>query len=75
MSYMNLKNVTTDSNRDEFEDVLFSNELVVVQKEWSDFISHTQVVYVFAEVEDEMPIYGIFREITEDGTSYWKETY
>ncbi|UJJ21996.1 cef-like modifier of suppressor tRNAs [Erwinia phage Virsaitis27] len=75
MSYMNLKNVTTDSNRDEFEDVLFSNELVVVQKDWSGHLSHTQVVYVFAEVEDEMPIYGIFREITEDGTSYWKETY
>lgn len=75
MSYMYLKNVTTDSNIDEFYDVLLSNELVVVQKDWADHLSHTQVVYVFADVADEMPIYGIFREITEDGTSYWKETY
>ncbi|MGC7974577.1 hypothetical protein ACP3WV_23560 [Salmonella enterica] len=22
-----------------------------------------------------MPIYGVFREITEDGSSCWKETY
>ncbi|MGG7383646.1 cytochrome C biogenesis protein CcmE, partial [Escherichia coli] len=21
------------------------------------------------------PIYGVFREITEDGTTYWKEIY
>lgn len=64
-----------DSNRDEFEDILFSNELVVVQKDWSDAFSHTQVVYVYANVGDEQPIYGIFREITEDGTDYWKEVY
>lgn len=66
---------TTASNRDAFEDVLFSNELIVVQKDWSDHLSHTQVVYVYEKVSDTLPIYGIFREITEDGTSYWKEVY
>lgn len=66
---------TTASNLDAFEDVLFSNELVVVQKDWSDHLSHTQVVYVYEKVGDTLPIYGIFREITEDGTSYWKEVY
>ncbi len=71
-----MRTVTTlDSNLDEFEDVLFSNELVVVQKDFSDHLSHTQVVYVYEKVGDTLPIYGIFREISEDGTDYWKEIY
>lgn len=64
-----------DSNRDEFEDVLYSNELIVVQKDWADHLSHTQVVYVYEKVGDTLPIYGIFRQISEDGTDYWKEVY
>lgn len=59
----------------EFEDTLYNSDLVVVQKDWNDHLSFTQAVYVFANVEDEMPIYGVFREITEDGSSCWKETY
>lgn len=66
---------TLESCQGEFEDVLFSNDLVVVQKDWADAFSHTQVVYVYANVGDEQPIYGIFREISEDGTDYWKEVY
>lgn len=73
--YINAKNVTTGSNRDEFEDVLFNPDLVVVQKEMTSHLCCTQVVYVYASVEDQMPLYGIFREISEDGTDYWKETY
>lgn len=67
--------LTSNSSREAFEDVQFSNELVVVQKDWSDHLSHTQVVYVYEKVGDTLPIYGIFREITEDGTDYWKEVY
>ncbi|YP_010247033.1 cef modifier of supressor tRNAs [Escherichia phage HX01] len=70
-----IKNVTTDSNIDEFEDVLFNPDLVVVQKSWTEFLCYTEVVYVYEKLGDEMPIYGIFREITENGTTYWKETY
>ncbi|ELS1646877.1 cytochrome C biogenesis protein CcmE [Escherichia coli] len=60
---------------DEFEDVLFNPDLVVVQKNWTEFLCYTEVVYVYEKLGDEMPIYGIFREITENGTTYWKETY
>lgn len=67
--------ITTASNRDEFEDTLYNPDLVVVQKEHTDHLSHTQIVYVFGDVKDEMPLYGIFRYISEDGTDYWKETY
>lgn len=66
---------TTDSNRDEFEDTLFNPNLVVVQKEINGFLNLTQIVYVYANVDDQSPIYGIFREISEEGTDYWKETY
>ena len=71
-----MRTVTTlDANLDMFEDVLFSNELVVVQKDFSGHLNHTQVVYVYEKIGDTLPIYGIFREISEDGTDYWKEVY
>ena len=41
----------------------------------TEFLCYTEVVYVYEKLGDEMPIYGIFREITENGTTYWKETY
>jgi hypothetical protein len=67
--------LTHSSNIDEFYDVLLSNELVVAQKDWADHLSHTQVVYVYKNVGDTLPIYGIFREISDKGTEYWKEVY
>lgn len=67
--------LTSNSNRDAFESVLFANDLIVVQKDWNDHLSHTQVVYVYNELGDELPKSAIFREITEDGTDYWKEEY
>ncbi|QPI13831.1 modifier of suppressor tRNAs [Serratia phage 4S] len=70
-----MKTVATTSTREAFEDVLYNPELVVVQKDWSDHLSHTQVAYVFANVNDKEPIYAMFREVTEHGTDYWKEVY
>lgn len=67
--------ITANSNRDEFEDVLFSPDLIVVQKEFTELYTHTQVVYVYNKHGDTIPAYGIFREISEHGTDYWKETY
>lgn len=66
---------TLESCQGEFEDVLFSNDLVVVQKNWSDEFSYTRVVYVYENVGDQEPIYGIFCEINLHGTDYWKEVY
>lgn len=67
--------LTTKSSREEFEDTLYNPDLVVVQKDINGHLSHTDIVYVFADVKDEQPIYGIFREISDEGTDYWKETY
>ena len=66
---------TLDSNRDEFEDVQFNPGLVVVQKDIGGHLSCMQVVYVYKKVGDTMPIFAIFREISENGTDYWKEVY
>lgn len=74
-AFTNKDTVTTNSSHTEFEDTLYNPELVVVQKDFTGHLSHTQVVYVFNDVKDEMPEYAIFREISEDGTDYWKETY
>ncbi|HFG0931935.1 TPA: cytochrome C biogenesis protein CcmE [Klebsiella pneumoniae] len=66
---------TTGSNRDEFEDVLFNPDLVVVQKDITEFLCYTQIVYVYNKSGDTVPAYAIFREVSENGTDYWKETY
>ncbi|XAI86434.1 cef modifier of suppressor tRNAs [Klebsiella phage SAKp28] len=66
---------TTSSNRDEFEDVLFNPDLVVVQKDITEFLCYTQIVYVYNKLGDTVPAYAIFREVSENGTDYWKETY
>lgn len=73
--FTNKNTVTTKSSRDEFEDTLYNPNLVVVQKEFSGHLSHTEVVYVFADVKDDVPEYAIFRDISDEGTDYWKETY
>lgn len=67
--------VTVNSTREEFEDVLFNPDLIVVQKEHSDTFSHLSSVYVYENQGDENPIYAVFREITAEGTDFWKETY
>lgn len=70
-----MKTVTTTSTREAFEDVLYNPDLVVVQKDCSDHLSHTQVAYVFNDVKDQEPAYAMFREVSEHGTDYWKEVY
>lgn len=67
--------ITVNSNREEFEDVLFNPGLVVVQKEHQDTFSHLTSVYVYDNVDDKNPICAVFREITAEGADYWKETY
>jgi hypothetical protein len=67
--------ITSHSNRDEFEDVLFNPDLVVVQKDYTDSLSHLTSVYVYANQGDKNPISGFFREITGEGTDFWKEEY
>lgn len=67
--------IIQDSTREEFEDVLFNPDLVVVQKEHSDARSHLTSVYVYENEGDKNPIYGVFREISSIGPDFWKETY
>lgn len=67
--------VTVDSNINEFEDVLFNPDLVVVQKEHTSKLTHLSSVYVYEAEGDKNPIYAVFREITAEGTEFWKETY
>ena len=67
--------VTVNSTREEFEDVLFNPDLVVVQKEHSGARSQLTSVYVYANEGDKNPIYGVFREISSIGPDFWKETY
>ena len=67
--------ITSHSTRDEFEDVLFNPDLVIVQKEHTDSLSHLTSVYVYANQGDKNPISGFFREITAESTNFWKETY
>ena len=46
-----------------------------MQKEDTIKFTHLTSVYVYEKVGNKQPIYGVFREITEDGTTYWKEIY
>lgn len=69
------RKIVQNCTNDEFEDVLFEPNLVVVQKEHTSKFTHLTSVYVYEKVGDKQPIYGVFREITEDGTTYWKEIY
>lgn len=67
--------ITTGITRDEFEDTLYNPNLIVVQKDVTGHLEHTQIAYVYENVNDKLPIYGVFRQISNDGTEYWKETY
>lgn len=67
--------ITTGITRDEFEDTLYNPDLVVVQKDVAGHLEHTQIAYVYENAGDTLPSYGVFRQISEDGTDYWKETY
>lgn len=67
--------LTSNSSREAFEDVQFNPGLVVVEKEHQDNYSHLTSLYVFETVEDKQPIYAMFREITAEGTDFWKEEY
>lgn len=69
------RKIIQNSTREEFEDTLFNPDLVVVQKEHTDSRSHLTSVYVYANEGDKNPIYGVFREITNQGPDFWKETY
>lgn len=67
--------ITVNSTREEFEDTLFNPDLVVVQKEHTDAYTHLTSVYVYENVGDKNPIYAVFREISDLGPDFWKETY
>ncbi|QQG32319.1 modifier of suppressor tRNAs [Citrobacter phage CkP1] len=54
----------------QFEDILFNPDLVVVQKDVSSHLEHTTYAYVY---EGKLPIYVAVRHITDKGVSYWKE--
>ncbi|UIW11309.1 MAG: modifier of suppressor tRNAs [Enterobacter phage ENC9] len=67
--------LTSNSSREAFEDVQFNPDLVVVQKEHQDKYSHLTSLYVYNDVKDEQPVYAMFREITAEGSDFWKEVY
>ncbi|UPW39384.1 modifier of suppressor tRNAs [Escherichia phage vB_EcoM_ESCO47] len=56
--------------QDQFEDILFDPELVVVQKEITSGLEHHSYVYVY---ENDKPVMVAVRHITGEGTTYWKE--
>ncbi|BBC78060.1 cef modifier of supressor tRNAs [Escherichia phage EcS1] len=56
--------------QDQFEDILYSPILSVVQKEVTSGLEHHSYAYVY---EGDLAIYVAVRHITAKGTTYWKE--
>lgn len=52
---------------EQFEDILYSNEKTVVQKEFTGNLEHTTVLYVF---ENDKVVATYQRVITAEGVTY-----
>lgn len=61
-------------SKEEFEDVQFDPTLVVVQKEHTYNLLHVTVLYVFETETSKEELYSMVREITENGTVFFKHT-
>ncbi|WJZ27890.1 modifier of supressor tRNAs [Serratia phage 92A1] len=64
----------TTITKEQFEDVMFNPDLVVVQKVHSSNQYHVTVLYVYDKVSPEGKITEAhFREVSSVGTEYWME--
>ena len=71
------KNRIIDITREMFEDVMFSPDLNVVQKESTSRseLEHTTSLYVYeSDEENAKPVEVYVRLIDNTGTFFWKET-
>lgn len=66
--------VTTSLTAEEFWETAESDK-VIVKKNINEFLCTTDIIYVYADKDAELPSYALFREESEDGTDFWKETY
>ena len=66
--------VTTSLTAEEFWETAESDK-VIVKKNINEFLCTTDIIYVYAYEGAELPSYALFREESEDGTDFWKETY
>ena len=66
-SLIKSKGVVMEITLDQFEDILYSNEKTVVQKEFAGNLEHTTVLYVF---ENDKVVATYQRIITAEGVTY-----